>query len=165
MQDVDLVVALDADPAVMRYLGPPHTRADVISSELPRLIAHNDRTDRLGYWALFDEAGTDFIGWCAAEPCDPHLHRVEIGYRIRTAHWSKGIATHAARLMIDYAFAAGARQVVATTMAVNTASRRVLEKAGMHHVRTWHGDWAVPVPGAEDGDVDYVLDRSSVPTT
>lgn len=44
-------------------------------------------------------------------------------------------------------------------MAVNTASRRVLEKAGPRHVHTFHADWPDPLPGAEEGDVVYALTR------
>lgn len=59
---------------------------------------------------------------------------------------------------MSYALASGAERVVATTMAVNTASRRVLEKAGPRYVRTWFGEWDGPLPGSEHGDVDYELD-------
>ena len=38
-------------------------------------------------------------------------------------------------------------------MAVNTGSRRVLEKAGMTHVATWHEDWDDPLPGTDQGEV------------
>jgi hypothetical protein len=49
-------------------------------------------------------------------------------------------------------------------MAVNSASRRVLEKAGLHHVRTWHGEWDDPLPGAEQGDVDYEFRSAKSPS-
>ena len=45
-------------------------------------------------------------------------------------------------------------------MAVNTPSRRVMEKAGMRFVRTFHADWPVRIPGNEDGDVEYAIDRA-----
>jgi len=45
-------------------------------------------------------------------------------------------------------------------MAVNTASRRVMEKAGMRFVRTFHADWPVRIPGDEEGDVEYAIDRA-----
>jgi RimJ/RimL family protein N-acetyltransferase len=54
----------------------------------------------------------------------------------------------------------GARRIVATTMAVNTASRRVLEKAGLHCTRTLYLDWPDPLPENEHGDVEYQLDHS-----
>ena len=48
--DVDDVVALNADTEVMRYLdhGRPMTPARVLAEEMPRLMAHNGRADRLG---------------------------------------------------------------------------------------------------------------------
>lgn len=47
----------------------------------------------------------------------------------------------------------------AQTMAVNTRSRRVMEKAGLRHVRTFHPHWADPFPGTEHGEVEYELLR------
>ena len=45
-------------------------------------------------------------------------------------------------------------------MAVNRASRRVMEKIGMSHARTVLADWPDPIPGSEYGDVWYELTRS-----
>jgi hypothetical protein len=53
----------------------------------------------------------------------------------------------------------GLREVVAITMAVNTGSRRVLEKAGLRYARTVHLDWPDPLDGNEHGDVEYRLLR------
>jgi RimJ/RimL family protein N-acetyltransferase len=44
-------------------------------------------------------------------------------------------------------------------MAVNTASRRVLEKAGLVHVGTFYVEGPDRLPGAEYGDVDYEIRR------
>ena len=61
---------------------------------------------------------------------------------------------------MDYAFAdLGARRVVAECMAVHTASRRVMEKAGLRLVRAFHQDWPVRIEGDEHGDVEYALTR------
>jgi RimJ/RimL family protein N-acetyltransferase len=45
-------------------------------------------------------------------------------------------------------------------MAVNTASRRVMEKAGLRYVRTFHQDWPDEIDGDEQGDVEYALTRA-----
>ena len=45
-------------------------------------------------------------------------------------------------------------------MAVNTASRRVMEKAGLAHARNFHEDWQEPIEGAEQGEVEYALTRA-----
>lgn len=43
-------------------------------------------------------------------------------------------------------------------MAVNLASRRVLEKSGLMLVRTFHLEWEDPLPGTEYGEVEYALE-------
>jgi RimJ/RimL family protein N-acetyltransferase len=50
-------------------------------------------------------------------------------------------------------------RVHAEAMAVNTASRRVMEKAGLRHVRTFVADWPYPIEGDEHGDVEYAVTR------
>jgi RimJ/RimL family protein N-acetyltransferase len=52
------------------------------------------------------------------------------------------------------------QRVVASTMAVNTASRRVMEKSGMRLVRAFTADWPMSIPGDEHGDVEYAISRS-----
>ena len=75
-------------------------------------------------------------------------------------HGARGLATEGSRALIDKAFTKlGARRVYATAMAVNTGSRRVMEKAGLRYVRTFVADWPVRVPGDEEGDVEYAIDR------
>ena len=44
-------------------------------------------------------------------------------------------------------------------MAVNHASRRVMEKSGLRFVRTFHLTWDDPIAGTEFGEVEYALDR------
>jgi RimJ/RimL family protein N-acetyltransferase len=50
--------------------------------------------------------------------------------------------------------------VVAVTMVVNVASRRVMEKAGLRLVRRFHRPWPDDIKGEEDGDIGYALLRS-----
>ena len=103
-----------------------------------------------------------FLGWFhlrpgeGAGPLEP-----ELGYRLRREVWGRGYATEGSRALIDKAFAElGAARVYASTMTVNTASRRVMEKAGLHYVRTFDIDWPVKVPGDEHGGVEYSIDRT-----
>ena len=154
--DLDLLVALDGDPDVMRYLGNgrPLPPDEVAAHELPRMLADHGP---LGYWAAFAEE--TFVGWFGAVPRDGDRASVELGYRLTRTAWGHGYATEGARCLVSLVFECGADRVVATTMAINSGSRRVLEKAGLRHVRTWFGEWDEPIPGAEHGDVDYELHR------
>jgi RimJ/RimL family protein N-acetyltransferase len=62
----------------------------------------------------------------------------------------RGLATEGSRALIARAFTdLGARRVVAQTMAVNRASRRVMEKSGLHYVRTFHLQFDDALPGTE----------------
>lgn len=45
-------------------------------------------------------------------------------------------------------------------MAVNTRSRRVMEKCEMRHVATFHVAFDDPLPGTEHGEVRYAITRS-----
>jgi RimJ/RimL family protein N-acetyltransferase len=59
---------------------------------------------------------------------------VEIGYEIAPDYRNMGFATAAVRLLLETAFANGARSVVAHTRATPDASGAVLRKAGLRQV-------------------------------
>lgn len=145
--DVDDLVALDADPAVMRYLtgGRPTPRA-AVERAIREHGAHR--------WVAEARDGGRFVGWFALRPSAPAEY--ELGYRLRREGWGRGLATEGSLALLDVAFARlGATRVWAQTMTVNRASRRVLDKCGLRHVRTFHGDRGEPIDGAELGDVEY----------
>ena len=77
----------------------------------------------------------------------------ELGYRLYPAFWGRGLATEGARALIASAFERlHLDRVVATTMAVNAGSWRVLEKCGLRRVKTFYYPDADLMPGAEHGD-------------
>jgi RimJ/RimL family protein N-acetyltransferase len=164
--DADLLVELDGDPEVMRYLtgGEPTPRDRIETVILPEMLALYDEDPAFGYLAAFEYDTGDFVGWFELRipedvPPGPLPAVFELGYRLRRAHWGRGYATEVSRLLVEHAFADfAAVRVFATTMAVNTASRRVLTKVGMSYVGTYYPDLP-PIPGAKHGDVVYALSR------
>ncbi|MEU4470835.1 GNAT family N-acetyltransferase [Micromonospora sp. NPDC023888] len=159
MADVDALVELDSDPEVMRFLtgGVATLRATVRDEQLPRLLGQYERHPRLGRWAALDRESGDFLGWFALDPSGDGTE-AELGYRLRRSTWGRGLATEGSRALVRYAFdTVGVRRVWAETMAVNERSRRVLTKAGLRHVRTFHLQWDDPIPGTEQGEVEYEL--------
>ncbi|WP_246056299.1 GNAT family N-acetyltransferase [Cellulomonas cellasea] len=162
--DVDLLVELDADPAVMHHVtgGVPTPRAEVVDEILPAFLAYYARGDGYGFWAAVERGSEEFLGWFHLRPGEGRPHdEPELGYRLRRAAWGHGFATEGARALVDTAFSdLGAARVVAEAMAVHTASRRVMEKCGMRLVRTFHADWPYPIPGDEQGDVEYAITRA-----
>lgn len=76
--------------------------------------------------------------------------------------WGLGYATEGAQALVHHAFTElGVDRIVATTMTVNTASRRVMEKAGLSLIRTFFEQWPEPIEGAEHGDVEYAVTRET----
>lgn len=151
MDDVALLVELDSDPEVMRYIsgGKPSPHAEV-EAALRATLGHR--------WAAFE--GCRFVGGFALDPTRGDPADRELGYRLRREAWGRGLATEGARALIDVAFRdLGAKRVWAETMTVNERSRRVLERCGLRYVRTFHLEWPEPIEGTELGDVEYELTR------
>ena len=159
--DVANLHELDGDPEVMRFIngGRPVSR-DVIRNEiLPRFLRAYERFEGFGVWAAIERSTGQFVGWFEFYPRkDAGPEEVELGYRLRRSAWGKGYATEGSRALIRKGFTElGVQRVVAETMAVNAASRRVMEKAGLKYVRTFHQEWQERIEGDEHGDVEYAL--------
>jgi RimJ/RimL family protein N-acetyltransferase len=132
--DAEHLFELDSDPDVMRYLtgGVPHTRSFIVENALPRYLGFYDRSDAFGYWAAIEKASGAFMGWFHFRPFRENADEIELGYRLRKASWGCGYTTEGALALIEKGFRAlGVDKVVATTMALNKASRRVMEKVGL----------------------------------
>ena len=160
--DVDDLSDLDGDPEVMRFLtgGKPTPREVTLKETLPRMLRYHGRFEGFGFWAAIEKSTGEFLGWFEYRSPEGG-DEVELGYRLKRSAWSKGYATEGSRALIRKGFAElGVRRVFARTMAVNTASRRVMEKAGLAHVRTFHEDWPEPIEGAEHGEVEYALTKA-----
>lgn len=136
--DVDDLRELHADPEVMRYLDP---------SPVENYLGD-------GFYAAHEKSTGRFVGWFEFKGGE----EVELGYRLHREFWGLGYATEGGRALIDRGFTTGGvRRVVATTMFVNAGSRRVMEKCGLRHVRTFHVEFPEPLPGSEYGEVEYAL--------
>ena len=58
--------------------------------------------------------------------------QVTIGYQVVPSAQGRGLATAACAMIIQLAWSAGARRLLASTDADNVASRRVLRRNGFH---------------------------------
>lgn len=159
---LDLEIALDADPEVMRYLtGRALSRAEVERAHQRRIAAARE-VPGLGFWAGF--AAGEFVGWWILQP--PHgpnqpkvAGEADLGYRLMRRHWRRGYASEGARELIRYGFDdLGLNRIFAQTMAANTAARATMSAAGLSHVRAFiSGPYDDLVPGAEQGEVEYEI--------
>ena len=163
MDDVDAVFALDSDPLVRTFVedGEPVTREEAADT-IAHWLKYHERSDLFGFWAAIEKQSGSFLGWFHFRPRpDSPQDEPELGYRLVSSAWGQGYGTEGSLALIDKGFTSPqVSRVVAETMAVHTASRRVMEKAGMRHVRSYRVDWPVRIPGDEEGDVEYAISRS-----
>jgi RimJ/RimL family protein N-acetyltransferase len=121
-------------------------------------MAYNGRGDRLGSWVARDRGTGNFLGWFMITPVDEPLRTVELTYRLRRRAWGRGYDIEGMLGMIEIARAAQVSTVIATLMAVDLASRRLMEKAGLHLVQTLGSETTGPTAAAARSEVDYALD-------
>lgn len=161
--DADLLIELDSDPAVTRYLtgGEPTAPEVVRTRHLPNILAGYEKWGGdFGLFAAHEKDGDAFVGWFCLrpEPGGP-LDQVELGYRLRQAAWGNGYATEGSQALLAKAFTElGVRVVWAETMCVNHRSRNVLSKLDMSLADT------IPTPpdmqmveGSEHGGVRHEI--------
>ncbi|WP_394691509.1 GNAT family N-acetyltransferase [Hoeflea sp.] len=150
-------IALERDPEVMRFLNGGHA----IDNEEgdPNADFLMPRGTEPHVWTARRTINEAFVGWFCLWP--ENKGSAELGYRLRRSDWGQGLASEGALALLNWGFeSAGYERIVGTTMAVNQASRRVMEKIGMKHASTVHVDFADPIPGSEHGEVWYELTRA-----
>jgi RimJ/RimL family protein N-acetyltransferase len=163
--DAGPLAALYGDPRVMRFITPrPPSLAKVESQILPEYLhEYRELADGLGSFAAIEKGTGQMAGRFSLKPANSYglTGGTELGYRLYPAFWGRGLATEVARALIASAFGRmDLDRVVATTMADNIGSWRVLEKCGLRRVRTFYYPDADLMPGAEHGDFVYELTRS-----
>ena len=140
--------------------GRPTPAREIESDVLPTFLDY-ERFAGYGFWAAVEKSSGRFVGWFHFRPAtaaDPT--EVELGYRLLNRPGER-VMPSIPRALIHKGFAElGVRRVVAFTMVVHAASRRVMEKAGLRLVRTFHQPWPDYIEGEEEGDAEYGLLKS-----
>jgi len=164
--DGELLLELDSDPEVMRYIGPfglgsaDAYRARIRTNWFAYYAAHPAR----GVWAAIEKSTNQFMGWFLLRPSTDYRFAgeagwtrptdIEIGYRMRKAAWGRGLATEVAARLVKLTLDDPAVTcVVACALVPNRASTRVMEKVGMLCVREFM------LPGFPDPCVMYAVCR------
>lgn len=83
-------------------------------------------------WTIENKADGDYAGMCLLRAYDNQPGTLEVGYCLTEKYWGQGLATEMVEALIAYA--AGYPEIgyiVAVTTPGNTASQKVLEKAGL----------------------------------
>jgi RimJ/RimL family protein N-acetyltransferase len=129
LDDVDALLPAFTDPE-LRETGnlPAFGRDELLASlrELPTL----SETGRLLPLAAVDAKAGEIVGGGTLHHLDAERSIIEIGYFVLPAARGRGIATTIARLLAEHALSLGIARVAAYVNVGNTASERVLTRAG-----------------------------------
>jgi ribosomal-protein-alanine N-acetyltransferase len=129
--DTDLANGLWGDPAVTAWMGGPFSEPEIqarLQREIASLIA-----DKVQYWPIFFLADGRHVGCAGLRPYQADEQTYEIGFHLRAAYWSRGLAEEAGRAVAGFAFESlGAGALFAGHHPSNAASGRVLMKLGFH---------------------------------
>jgi [ribosomal protein S5]-alanine N-acetyltransferase len=133
MDDLDELFALYRNPEIRRYFPEGVLTRDETREELEWHMHGHPRHPELGLWATVYKESGKFIGRCGLLPweIDDRLE-VEIAYLLDRAFWGQGLATEAARGIMEYGFGRlNLSRLICLIDPDNIASQRVAEKIGM----------------------------------
>lgn len=127
--DLDSLVRYANNPKIAQFMtdGFPHPYT---REHGEKFIEFTNRDTPVHIFAI--EVDGEAVGGIGIHPqADIHRKNAELGYWLAEPFWGKGIITAAVRQMVDFAFQTyDINRVFARPYGTNTASQRVLEKAG-----------------------------------
>lgn len=133
-------LAFMQDPDVIRYIRPapltPEKGHEHHERSLDEWLIHG-----FGKRAVLDAETGEWVGFVELSLVGPSKgcreDDVEIGYFIAPSRWGQGLATEAAIAARDEAFGrVGLWELIGRSRIENTASARVMQKAGFRYVRS-----------------------------
>ncbi|MFE0043851.1 GNAT family N-acetyltransferase [Streptomyces albireticuli] len=137
--DLGPLAEINADPEVMRWIGDGSV---LDREETAAAVARWEREweERgVGLFAVeVRETGrlAGFAGLSVPEYLPEILPTVEIGWRLGRSHWGRGLATEAARVVLDFALRdRGVGRVVSVHRVGNDSSAKIMRKLGMRRDR------------------------------
>lgn len=128
--DVSFILAMEADPEVMK-----HTTGRIEPTLARRAELLNALTVMpdagLGHWCVEHQAKP--IGWVSLTPLEA-TGRIQLAYRFVRGAWGQGFATEAGEAALEHARTElGLDECAAIVWPANTASSRVLFKLGFRN--------------------------------
>lgn len=130
--DRDAMVALLCNEEVKKtFMIPDFERREQAEALFEKLWQFSRSDDHFEYGICLHGRLIGFLN-----DCDIEDDSIEVGYVIDPAFRGRGYAPEALQAAITELFRMGYRQVTAEYFAENPASRRVMEKCGMHKLDT-----------------------------
>lgn len=142
LHDVPQLTTILSDPEVMRH-SIRGVCDEAATREFIKWCLTCYDSHGVGPWALIDKTDSALVGFCGVGPeMVVDVEEINLGYRLATRYWNKGLASEAAQAVLDYIFRKGQyHSVVVIIEPDHIASLRVAEKAGFSQFETleFHG--------------------------
>lgn len=131
--DLDDLFALYRDPEIRKYFPEGVLNYADTKEELEWFLNGHPQHPELGLWATIHRETGKFIGRCGLLPWTIEGQaEVEIAYLLDKTFWGQGLATEAARGILEYGFThLNLSRLICMIDPANTASQRVAERIGM----------------------------------
>jgi len=130
--DAEAVFAYASDPEVTRYVSWETHLSIEDSRTFLDLVTRKYESGGEPEWGIVYKGDHRFVGTCGIVSWEPHHARAEVGYALSRDYWGRGLMAEAVGAMISFGFREmNLNRIEARCIAENTASARVMEKAGM----------------------------------
>ena len=137
--DAEAMFAYASNPEVTRYVLWETHGSIKESEDFLRFANEGYERGDFGGWGVVLKTSGAFVGTCGLEAAPEHS-RAELGYVLAREHWGRGLMPEVVRRVIRFCFERmDLNRVEARCIAENTASARVMEKAGMSYEGTLRG--------------------------
>ena len=133
LTDLGALHALYSDPEITKYIPDAPRNYAETREELEWFLNGHPQYPELGLWAVIYKETGKFIGRCGLLPWTIDGHpEVEVAYTLAREYWGQGLATEAARAILQYGFEKlNLARLICLIDPQNSASQRVAEKIGM----------------------------------
>lgn len=135
-KDLDALHSILIDSQVRKYLCddkimPREWVATEIENNTQCFEQHG-----FGQWSIFLENSSELIGFCGFRFFYDNPPELQLIYGLSPQYWGQGIATEAAKAIIQYGFTEHKfQQIITNTDVENVASVRVMKSVGMKFVQ------------------------------
>jgi RimJ/RimL family protein N-acetyltransferase len=132
--DIDAYAGIVAKPEVMKFIKDSSMHDFETARDFVMRAIKVERERPWILWAVQHKTDQRLIGFCGFSK---YKDDIEIGWRLNSEYWRRGLGTEAAGAVIEYGWNdLGFEHVVAIAQMGNTASIKIMKKIGMTYRET-----------------------------
>lgn len=134
LDDVEDIFFYGSNEEVSKYVTWDTHRTLTDAKEFVQFVLNQYENNKVSPWGIEYKGNGRLIGTIDFVSWQPKHNSAEIGYVISPDYWGKGIATEAAKKVIEFGFEQmDLVRIQARCFIKNIGSSRVMEKAGMSY--------------------------------